>query len=224
MSFKTIAVVSAFVAAAPSLAQSISTAEQTPDDLVCQLSGDCDGSEQLDATRDKPESRGFKIARKVTVTEARPKSSSLVRPRATEPAVAASQVSVAAGKLGRSRSIAAPSQVSTGRATLRVTFVTASAELTEGGRRETEKFLSALTAPSLAGKKFRIEGHTDAVGSRESNIELSKRRGLAVVAYLAAKGADPTLFSVVGYGPDKPIVGLEPNAGANRRVEIVLVP
>ena len=160
MSFRIIIAASAFVAAAPSSAQSVSTAEQTPDDLVCQLSGDCDGGEQLDATRDKPESRGFKIARKVTATEARPTSSPL-RPHASGPAVAASQVLVAAGKPGRSRTIAAPSQASTGRATLRVTFVTASAELTEGGRRETEKFLSALTAPSLAGKKFRIEGHTD---------------------------------------------------------------
>ncbi len=225
MSLKIIIVASAFVAATPSLAQSVSTAEQTSDDLVCQLSGDCDGDEQLDATRDKPESRGFKIARKVPATETRSASVPSIKARATGLAVGAGQNSAAAAKPGRSRTIAASSpQNTTGRATLRVTFVTASAELTESGRREADKFLAALTAPSLAGKRFRIEGHTDSLGSRESNVELSKRRGLAVVEYLAANGADPELFSVIGYGPDKPLAGLGAGASANRRVEIVLVP
>jgi outer membrane protein OmpA-like peptidoglycan-associated protein len=54
-----------------------------------------------------------------------------------------------------------------------VTFVTGSAELTNAGRREADKFLTALSAPSLAGKKFRIEGHTDSVGTREANLALS---------------------------------------------------
>ena len=224
MSFKIIIVAGAFVAATPSLAQSVSTAEQTPDDLVCQLSGDCDGDEQLDATRDKPESRGFKIARKVPAAETRPASVPSIKARPTGFAVGASQNSAAAAKPGRNRTIAGSSQNTTGRATLRVTFVTASAELTESGRREADKFLAALTAPSLAGKRFRIEGHTDSLGSRESNVELSKRRGLAVVEYLAANGADPELFSVIGYGPDKPLAGLGAGASANRRVEIVLVP
>ena len=101
--------------------------------------------------------------------------------------------------------------------------MTGSAELTEFGRREAEKILSALAAPSLADKNFRIEGHTDSVGLRERNLDLAKRRAQAVVDYLGTKGADLSRFSVVGYGPDKPLAGLDASAGANRRVEIVVV-
>ena len=43
-----------------------------------------------------------------------------------------------------------------------------------------------------------------------------------VVDYLVAHGADKSRFTVAGYGFDKPIDGLSPSAGANRRVEVVV--
>lgn len=199
--------------------------DQSADDLVCQLSGDCGGLTEIEATQDKPESRGFKLARKGGVNEpsAVPGSSKIAREKANVAAERA-RPSAAAAKPGRSRTISANQpRAATGRADLRVSFVTGSAELTPAGRREAEKFLTALAAPSLAGKKFRIEGHTDSVGSRESNLELSKRRAQAVVEYLAAKGADRSRFDVIGYGFDKPVAGLDASAGTNRRVEVVLV-
>lgn len=225
MTTKLIIAAGALLAASPVMAQSNPAAEHSADDLVCQLSGDCGELGQLEATQDKPVSRGFKLARKVDTNE--PASSTVISNSArsrmkagTEPARMAANDS----KPGRNRTIsAAAPHAPVGRASLRVTFVTGSAELTEGGRREAEKFLAALSAPSLAGKKFRIEGHTDSVGSRDTNVELSRRRAQALVEYLANQGADASRFNVIGYGPDKPLAGLDPSAGANRRVDIVLV-
>ena len=225
MTTKLIIAAGALLAASPVMAQSNPAAEQSADDLVCQLSGDCGELGHLEATQDKPVSRGFKLARKVDATE--PAASAAISNSArsrmkagTEPARMAANDS----KPRRNRTIsAAAPHASIGRASLRVTFVTGSAELTESGRREAEKFLAALSAPSLAGKKFRIEGHTDSVGSRDTNVELSRRRAQALVEYLATQGAEASRFNVIGYGPDKPLAGLDPSAGANRRVEIVLV-
>jgi outer membrane protein OmpA-like peptidoglycan-associated protein len=216
----------ALLASSSALAQSTIAGEQTADDLVCQLSGEC--GDQLEATQDKPESRGFKIARKGSAAEVpAPKRSAASTAARTVTAPAKVTVQRNPGIVaqpGRNRTIAAQApRTAPGRADLRVSFVTGSAELTEAGRREADKFLAALANPVLAAKKFRIEGHTDSIGSRESNLELSRRRAQAVVDYLAAKGADRSRFAVQGYGFDKPMAGLPAGAGANRRVEVVVV-
>lgn len=202
------------LASAPALAQSTSPVDQSSDDLVCQLSGDCGHLDQSEASRDKPASRGFKIARRTVVNDVQPAVASANKPRTAKGVPDAARPATSSAQPGRSRTISAVApRAEVGSANLRVTFVTGSAELTDFGRQEAERVLSALAAPSLAGKKFRIEGHTDSVGSRERNLDLSKRRAQAVVDYLGTKGADPFRFSVVGYGPDKPIVGLDPSAG-----------
>ena len=223
MTVKLLLAAGALLASTSAWAQAAPAAEQSADDLVCQLSGDCGGMDKLEATQDKPESRGFKLARKVAANDPAPSAPSMSHTRAKVTAEATRPVAMTA-KPGRNRTIAATApRTAVGRADLRVTFVTGSAELTDAGRREAEKFMTALNAPSLAGKKFRIEGHTDSVGSRDFNVDLSKRRAQSVVEYLAAKGADRSRLSVVGYGFDKPMEGLDPSAGANRRVEVVLV-
>ena len=224
MTVKLLFAAGALLASTSAWAQSAPAAEQSADDLVCQLSGDCGGMDKLEATQDKPESRGFKLARKVTANDPAPPSAPALSHTRAKVAAEATRSSAMMANPGRNRTIAASApRAVTGRADLRVTFVTGSAELTEAGRREADKFMTALTAPSLTGKKFRIEGHTDSVGSRDFNVDLSKRRAQAVVEYLATKGADRSRLSVVGYGFDKPMAGLNASAGANRRVEVVLV-
>jgi len=70
-----------------------------------------------------------------------------------------------------------------------------------------------------------IEGHTDATGSEEHNLELSRRRAQAVADYLAAQGVDPGRFTVVGYGEAQPVASNETPEGrqANRRVELAIM-
>ena len=107
-----------------------------------------------------------------------------------------------------------------GRADLMVSFVTGSAVLTEQAKTNAQEFVKALSAPQLSGMRFAIEGHTDAVGNRAYNLDLSQRRAQSVVDFLASKGADRTRFTVRGYGFDKPLNIKNPRAGENRRVEV----
>lgn len=76
------------------------------------------------------------------------------------------------------------------------------------------------------GATFRIEGHTDAVGSREYNLDLSLRRAEAVKAWLVQNlHIDPARIETIGFGPDKLIVPADKSIDEqqpNRRVEIVI--
>ena len=70
--------------------------------------------------------------------------------------------------------------------------------------------------------QFRIEGHTDSVGSSASNQKLSQDRAQAVVNYLIGKGIPSSRMTAVGYGEDRPIADNNTRQGrqTNRRVEI----
>jgi len=72
--------------------------------------------------------------------------------------------------------------------------------------------------------KLLIEGHTDNVGKRTSNVTLSKNRANAVKNYLVKKGVSATRFQVQWFGPDKPIADNTTDEGRqrNRRVEMTL--
>ena len=67
-----------------------------------------------------------------------------------------------------------------------------------------------------------IGGHTDSVGSSESNQRLSQRRADAVKKYLTDRGIDSSRVTAVGYGESNPIADNKYNAGRkqNRRVEL----
>jgi len=65
-----------------------------------------------------------------------------------------------------------------------------------------------------------VEGHTDAVGSAEYNIELSRRRAEAVVHYLTDHGVDGHRLMAVGKGKTEPLVA-DPMDGRNRRVQFL---
>lgn len=67
-----------------------------------------------------------------------------------------------------------------------------------------------------------LEGHTDATGSEEHNLNLSRLRAQAVANYLASLQVSATRFTIMGYGEGQPIAGNDTESGraANRRVEI----
>ncbi|BDQ02173.1 OmpA family protein [Ignavibacterium sp.] len=68
-----------------------------------------------------------------------------------------------------------------------------------------------------------ISGHTDNVGSRKSNIELSIRRAKAVKDWLVKRGIEPERIQTKGYGPDRPVApnNSEENKRKNRRIEFL---
>jgi hypothetical protein len=69
-----------------------------------------------------------------------------------------------------------------------------------------------------------IIGHTDSIGSYESNITLSLNRAESVKAYFTVNGIDANIISVEGSGPSKPIApnSTETGRAINRRVEIII--
>jgi outer membrane protein OmpA-like peptidoglycan-associated protein len=80
----------------------------------------------------------------------------------------------------------------------------------------------AITSPSLAGKTFRLEGHTDSFGTYEYNIDLSQRRANRVQAFLIDNfKISPRQLPTEAFGESRPLPNLDPENGRNRRVEVV---
>lgn len=77
---------------------------------------------------------------------------------------------------------------------------------------------------SQKGFSLKLAGHTDAVGSSEANLKLSKNRAESVKEYLASKGADVSKIEAEGYGEKQPIATNKTASGRqkNRRVEFTL--
>ncbi len=73
--------------------------------------------------------------------------------------------------------------------------------------------------------RIEIQGHTDDVGSAESNRLLSENRASAVRDYLIAKGCDPEKVKATGFGETRPSVPNtdEKSRQKNRRVEFRLL-
>ncbi|HUQ53176.1 MAG TPA: OmpA family protein [Gammaproteobacteria bacterium] len=73
-------------------------------------------------------------------------------------------------------------------------------------------------------RSVRIEGHTDAAGSDETNQALSERRAQAVRDALVMRGLPAERIGTMGYGEARPIAGNDSPGGRqqNRRVEIVV--
>jgi outer membrane protein OmpA-like peptidoglycan-associated protein len=73
--------------------------------------------------------------------------------------------------------------------------------------------------------RVRVTGHTDNVGSRETNVVLSKRRAEAVKAYLMKRGVEADRIETLGEGPDSPITTNNTRQGRqqNRRIEFQII-
>jgi peptidoglycan-associated lipoprotein len=66
--------------------------------------------------------------------------------------------------------------------------------------------------------RFRVYGHTDAVGSNRANKSLGMRRARAVVQYLSTQGISKNrLEAVVSFGETQPLVVSEGRERRNRR-------
>jgi outer membrane protein OmpA-like peptidoglycan-associated protein len=76
------------------------------------------------------------------------------------------------------------------------------------------------------GIQVEISGHTDKVGSKAYNKDLSQRRANAVKNYLVNKGIDARRIVSAGYGEEKPLASNDDELEGrelNRRVEFVVI-
>ncbi len=119
---------------------------------------------------------------------------------------------------------AAPREVVAPSANLTVNFASGSADLTPQAIRQLDELGRALSSSALAAYKFRIEGHTDTVGSADSNRALSEKRAQAVVSYISSKyGVPASRLEAVGKGEDELAIPTAPQVAEprNRRVQII---
>ena len=101
---------------------------------------------------------------------------------------------------------------------LSVTFELSSDRLTSQAQTNLRQFAIALQTPALAQYRFAVEGHTDATGAADKNLELSERRAASVVTFLTGLGVEKERLSARGYGETQPLLS-DPNDPGNRRVE-----
>ena len=102
-------------------------------------------------------------------------------------------------------------------------YATASYEINQKSYAVLNEFAEFLkTNPTV---KVEIRGHTDNIGSAQTNITLSNRRAQAVYDYLLSKGVPKANVSYKGYGPNMPIADNRTEAGRakNRRTEFYIL-
>ncbi|WP_420861092.1 OmpA family protein [Algirhabdus cladophorae] len=97
-----------------------------------------------------------------------------------------------------------------------VTFAFNSAQLDAAARTVLRRQASWIRQfPEI---RFRVYGHTDAVGSNRYNQRLGHSRAQAVVAYLASQGISRSrLEALVSYGETQPLVVSQGRERRNRR-------
>jgi outer membrane protein OmpA-like peptidoglycan-associated protein len=87
-----------------------------------------------------------------------------------------------------------------------------------------KKLNDVVTALKDDPRTITIVGHTDSIGSDETNMQLSQRRADAVRTYLATHGIPDERVSSQGMGKSQPVADNKTAEGRanNRRVEIIL--
>ena len=192
----------------PALAQAAPASDKSSDQIVCELSGDCGQADTAGTEQPRPENRGFSIARRA--------GSAAPAPGSRERLVTQSKPSADAGRMTAKLATA-------GRSNAAITFVAGSSEMTADGKRQALQFLQAIKMPQLAGKRFDVNGYTDASGNAATNRSLSQKRAQSVVDFLVSNGANRGQLAAHGYGSDKLLDSANPASSANRRVEFVKV-
>lgn len=185
-------------------------AQNTPEGIVCAMTGSCDAPAADDQRVALPGEKAFSLA-----------LPSAPKPNAPARAAAPPARARAAAPARVARRVVPAKVHPDGGIDMLVTFPRGSSELTPQAQTEARAFAQAMAAPQMAGLRFAVEGHTDASGPRDRNMALSQARAQSVVDYLISQGVDASRLSAKGYGPDRPIPGTRPTAPSNRRVEFV---
>jgi len=104
-----------------------------------------------------------------------------------------------------------------------VHFDTGKATITSGSFPSLNELVGALKAkPTMT---IEIAGHTDNVGTPESNQLLSQDRANSVKQYLVSKGIAANRLTATGYGDTQPIASNDDEEGRqqNRRTEVRII-
>jgi outer membrane protein OmpA-like peptidoglycan-associated protein len=111
------------------------------------------------------------------------------------------------------------------RASILVTFVTDSAELTKRAMGALDVLAAAMKSEQLASVHFTIEGHADPRGGEDHNLKLSQARAESVRRYLMnAHALKAERIVALGRGSSALMNPGEPAAPENRRVTIIAQP
>lgn len=97
------------------------------------------------------------------------------------------------------------------------------AELKTASYSELKRILGMLQSGKIG--KIEISGHTDSIGDKVYNEQLSKLRANAVYDYFKANGIDANRMTTIGYGESKPVDSNDTAEGRkkNRRVEFKIL-
>ena len=109
-------------------------------------------------------------------------------------------------------------------ADLIIQFDLDSAKLKEPSKPLLDNLAEAMKNDRLAAVKFKVEGHTDALGTEQYNLKLSQSRAESVLAYLTAKGVHKDRLKGEGKGFSELLTPDNPKAADNRRVRIIAQP
>ena len=103
-------------------------------------------------------------------------------------------------------------------------FASGSAQLTFDGKDALNRLSQDLRNNKMSIRSITVVGHTDNVGSHQSNQVLSYNRANAVAAYLAMRGVDRQKIRTQGAGETQPVANNDTAQGRaqNRRVEITI--
>ncbi|MGQ9369804.1 OmpA family protein [Azospirillum sp. ST 5-10] len=107
------------------------------------------------------------------------------------------------------------------RAAFLIAFDFASARIRPESQAVLDRVAAVMASPEGRDRVFQVIGHTDAVGPAAANLNLSRRRAEAVVAYLTGRhGVASDRLEASGRGEEELADPAHPAAAANRRVEI----
>jgi outer membrane protein OmpA-like peptidoglycan-associated protein len=161
-----------------------------------------------------PESNGT-LTRRIVFPDAQ--SAAVAAPAAQQAPAAAAAQTAEPSKVALADSPPPEPHAASGVVGFRINFALDSDVIPASGRAFVERIGELMQQePQL---KLRIEGHTDARGSDDYNLGLSKRRAIAVAAYLVdEKGISPDRLAVVGKGKTEPMTD-DPFDALNRRVQ-----
>lgn len=107
---------------------------------------------------------------------------------------------------------------------LQVQFDFGSAQLSRSSYDVLQKLAKALASGELKNYSFSVVGHTDAVGSADYNLALSRQRASSVKAYLVGQGVQASRITSDGKGFSQLLDANSPKNPINRRVEVTAKP